>query len=161
MKQLHIPLDGSWDQYLTLFAMFDRLKVPKESHWRSLLLYFREIKDYTHFSDVQKMAIQSLLTTILEKKNFSGKDLAGVLKEYHSVVVNPYQGKIDALLREISAAIQSFQKMLSARYGDIDTLEEESINIITTDSDSDTSQSIARLRSAFSKVKVLLEDDIH
>ncbi|MDL2209960.1 GGDEF domain-containing protein [Desulfovibrio sp. OttesenSCG-928-O18] len=158
MKQLLTPLDGSWDQYLTLFAMFDRAKVPTDSRWRSLLLYFREIKDYNHLTDAQKVDIQKLMTEILEKKDFTDKHLDAILKKYHAVIAKPYQSKVEALLREADDVISGFQTLLSARCGDINTLEEESVTIVVDECE--TTEPIEKLRTAFSKVKALLESDI-
>lgn len=146
------------DTYLTLFDMFDRAGVPSESRWRSLLMYFREIKDYHGLTDAQKIAIQVLMAGILEQKDYSEKRLSAVLKEYHEILIKPYRGQIDSLVREAASAVASFQKMLSSRYGDINNLEEESVSIVSDSGDSDAS--IIKLREAFSRVKNLLEDDI-
>ncbi|SBV94368.1 putative Diguanylate cyclase [uncultured delta proteobacterium] len=146
------------DTYLTLFEMFDRAGVPPESNWRSMLLFFREVKDYHDLTDAQKIAIQVLLAGILEKKDYSEERLSAVLKEYHEILIKPYRGQVDSLVREASSAVASFQKMLSSRYGDINNLEEESVSIVSGSGDCD--DSIMKLRKAFSRVKDLLEDDI-
>ena len=146
------------DTYLALFDMFDKAGVPPELRWRSLLLYFREVKDYNHLSDAQKIAIQSLITTILAKKDYSEARLATVLKEHHAILVKPYITQIDSLVREATGVVSSFQKTLASRCGDISSLEEESVCIVSDAGDG--ADSIAKLRAAFSRVKDLLEDDI-
>ena len=123
-----------------------------------MLLFFREIKDNNQLSDAQKIAIQLLLANILEKKDYSEKRLYAVLKEYHTILAKPYKTQVDSLIREAADVVSGFQKMLSTRFGDIISLEEESVTIVT-DSE-DNSDSIAKLRQAFSRVKNLLEDDI-
>lgn len=146
------------EQYLNLFTMFDRAGVPADSRWRSLLLYFREIKDYNHISDAQKVAIQELLTGALTQKDFSDQRFFEILKKYHTIVVKPYQGKVEELLREASEVITGFQEIVTSRYGDLNSLENESVSIIEDETDSTIA--IAKLRTAFSKVKTLLEQDI-
>jgi len=146
------------DMYISLLSMFDKAGVPPESQWRSLLLFFREIKDYNHVSDVQKMLLQKLLANILEQRDYSDARLDLVLKEYHEIIVKPYKEQVDSLIREASGVVTGFQKMLSTRYGDIAELEEESVSIVEgIDDDSDP---VTLLRQAFSRVRNLLEDDL-
>lgn len=146
------------DTYLSLFDMFDKAGVPPESRWRSLLLFFREIKDNNQLSDAQKISVQLLLTKTLEQRDYSEKHLHAVLKDYHAILVKPYKTQVDSLVREAAGVVSDFRKMLSTRYGDIASLEEETITIVTDAEDN--ADSIAKLRMAFSKVKNLLEDDI-
>lgn len=146
------------DTYLALFDMFDKAGVPPESKWRSLLLFFREIKEDNHLSDAQKIAMQSLMTNVLEERDYSYDRFNSVLKEFHSIMVKPFKTQVDSLVREATGVVAGFQKMLSARYGDIVDLEEESVTILTANEDS--TDSITQLRTAFSKVKNLLEDDL-
>ena len=159
MKHSAGTMGGQWDEYLNLFSMFDRVGVPQDSRWRSLLLYLREIKDYNHLSDAQKASVQAILTGTLETNDYSDDKLNNILKEYHGIVVKPYKIKVDALVREASDVINGFQRILTARCGDINSLEEESISIVSSEG-SDSLDSIAQLRMAFSKVKTLLEEDI-
>ena len=146
------------DTYLSLFEMFDKAGVPPESRWRSLLLFFREIKEDNHLSDAQKIAIQALMANVLERREYSDEGLNLVLKEFHEIMVKPYKAQVDSLVREAAGVVSGFQKMLASRCGDINDLEEESVSIVSGGEDS--SDSIARLHEAFSKVKSLLEDDL-
>lgn len=160
MKHVRGSQNGQRDMYLKVFEMLDRIGVPLDSRWRSLLLYLREIKDYTHLSDVQKAGVQKLLTGALETKVYSDERLNAILKEYHEIVVKPYKMKMDALVREAAEVIRDFQNILHARCGDITTLEEESIAIFSAES-VESLESIPKLRAAFSRVKTLLTEDIH
>ena len=96
---------------MSLFAMFDKAGVPSEPRWRSLLLFFREIKDNSQLSDAQKIAIQLLFAKILEQKDYSEKRLTAVLAEYHAILVKPYQTQVDSLAREAVGLVSDFQKM--------------------------------------------------
>jgi len=151
-------LNDCKNKYLNLLEMFDRAGVPPELGWRSLLLFFREVKDYNTLSDTQKMAVQHLMANILAQKDYSDKQLEFALSEHHDIVITPYKKQVEALIQEAAGAVEGFQRMLSARYGEINNLEEESIAIIT-DSE-DTASSILKLRKAFQRVKTLIEDDI-
>ncbi|CAK7032579.1 MAG: hypothetical protein DELT_00422 [Desulfovibrio sp.] len=159
MKHFTGLLEGHWDGYLNLFEMFDRAGIPHDSRWRSLLLYLREIKDYTHLSDAQKANVQGLLTSALEEQNFTDERLNKILKDYQEIVVKPYKVKVDALVREAADVIGGFQRILTTRCGDLSSLEEESVSIISSDG-LDSIESINKLRNAFSKVKTRLEEDI-
>lgn len=139
--------------------MFDKAGVPADTRWRSLLLYFRDIKDYNHLTDAQKVSVQKLLTEVLGEKHFSDAELDAILKAYHAIMTRPQQTKIDELLREATEIIAGFQKIISSRYGALNSLEEETVSIVT-DELSDPGMAIGKLRTAFSRVKFLLEEDI-
>lgn len=162
MRRSIASTESNWDEYLTLFSMFDRAGVPVDSRWRSLLLFFRDTKDHKQLSDTQKIAIQSLMTSILENKDYSEKRLDAVFADYLSILAKPHQVKIDALLREVSDVIAEFQKMLSIRCGDISSLEKETVTVVNEDftCNGDASYSVGKLRTAFGRVKSLLENDI-
>lgn len=121
-------------------------------------MFFREIKEDNHLSDAQKIAMQSLMASVLEGRDYSYERFDVVLKEFHSIMVKPLKSQVDSLVLEATGVISEFQKMLSARYGDIVDLEEESITILA--SNEDGTDSIGQLRMAFSRVKNLLEDDL-
>ena len=54
--------------YLNLFEMFDKAGVPPEMRWRSLLLFFREMKDYHYLDQDQKIALLAQMEDILKTK---------------------------------------------------------------------------------------------
>ncbi|MDR2826240.1 MAG: GGDEF domain-containing protein [Deltaproteobacteria bacterium] len=162
MKRTIVPPDGRWDHYLSFFDTLDKAKVPIDSRWRSFILYLREIKEYNHLSDAQKVQVQTLLTKVLEKQDFSEQNLKILLTEYHTVVVTPYKKQLTELLREASAMLSGFQKLLVERCTDITKLEDESVNIVMDENDTEHSSSgvILKLHEAFSRVKGRLEDDM-
>jgi diguanylate cyclase (GGDEF)-like protein len=139
--------------------MLNAAGVPEDTRWRSLLLYFREMKDYTHFSDVQKADIQALLTHLLERKDFSDERLREVLEEYKNIATEPYRSKVDALFQETSSAMSGFRELLSSRYGNVTELE--NISVAAAETESDPAALVRTLRSAFHRVKSLLENDIN
>lgn len=144
--------------YQNIFKMLDKAGVPDSTTWRSLILYFRELKDYSHMSDSQKAEIQSLLSKTLEGKDYSEKGLHAVLAEYQNIIIGPHKKRVDELLREASVVIGNFQNLLTARYGNLEDLEELTISSVETLSDE--SALVERLRGAFEGVKSLLENDI-
>ncbi|MDR3362682.1 MAG: GGDEF domain-containing protein [Desulfovibrio sp.] len=144
--------------YKKLFSLFDKAGVPLDTRWRSLLLYFREIKDYPHLSDVQKIAVQGLLTDTLTRKDYSEENLQKVLNCYYNCIVTPYRKKTETLLLEVASLIQQFQKTLSTRCGDLDTLEATTVSIV--ESDLEPVEQLERLHSSFVKMKNLFKNDI-
>ena len=159
MKKSLTALQDVKEQYLSLFSIFDKAGVPAETRWRSLLLYLRDVKDYNHLSDAQKAAMQRLLTDVLKEKDFSEARLNSLLMNYYIILTRPYQKKIEELLREASEVITGFQDLMRTRYGDISTLEEETVSIVTEELP-EPDKAIGQLRNAFCKVKTFLEDDI-
>ena len=145
--------------YQEVLEMLSRIGMPEDTRWRSLILYFREMKDYPHFNDTQKMKIQNLLTETLGKRDYSEQRLEEVLLEYQTVAVDSYRTKIDDLSREISHVVNNFQQLLIARYGNIQNLEEV---IVTTveEGATDPQSLVNKLRAAFDDVKTFLENDI-
>ncbi len=106
MLKTQVSQNGdSLSSYMSLFSMFDKAGVSRETKWRSLILYFREMKDYTHLSDVQKAEIQALLTTTLESKDYSDDRLQSILNDYHNIIISPYKKKIEEMLRETTGMI--------------------------------------------------------
>lgn len=158
MKKGNQPGNSSWERYADLFEMFDRAGVSNDMRWRSLLLYFREIKDYTHLTDSQKVAVQKLLADVIESKEYTEKKLRTVLREYQNIITAPQKQKIEVLLREAADIISGFQTLLTCRYGDVAELEETTITVV--EQETDEVELLAKLRKSFHKVKDLLEKDI-
>lgn len=144
--------------YLALFDLFNKAGIPPEPRWRSLLLFFREVKDYDYLTDTQKIAVQGLLADILKGGDYSEKRLKEVLQEYYGIQIKPYKEQIDCLVREAADIVGGFRKLLSNRKGTFDTLEEESVSIMAESESGE--EAIAKLRLAFRRVKKLLEADI-
>ena len=145
--------------YQEILTMLTQIGMPEDTRWRSLILYFREMKDYPHFTDAQKIKIQNLLTEILGKRDYSEERLQEVLLEYQNVAVDSYRKKIEDLSREISHVINNFQQLLSARYGNIQNLEK--LVVATVEEGTTSPQSLVdKLHAAFDDVKTFLENDI-
>ncbi len=144
--------------YKNIFDMFDKGGMPADTRWCSLILYLREMKDYTHYSDVQKARIQALLARVLQEKDFSEDRLHSILEEYKHITVEPYQQRIDNLFREANEILTNFQDLLNTRYGSIETLEKETIEAVEGEVRGEAL--LLRLRNAFADVKNLMENDI-
>lgn len=144
--------------YSAVLDMLTRAGVPDDTRWRSLILYFREMKDYSHLSDRQKSEIQALLAQVLAEKDFSEKRLGELLSDYHSVTVRPFTAKIDEMLREAEGVVTLFRELLETRYGNIEALE--SFTITTVEEGGPGDSMADKLRSAFGKIKKLVETDM-
>jgi diguanylate cyclase (GGDEF)-like protein len=144
--------------YTHLMALLDKAGVPQNTRWRSLLLYLREIKDYPHLSDAQKMTIHTLMADITSSRDYSEANLRHLLTSYRDCIVNPYKEKIAALLAEANTIIQEFQKILSQRRANFDDLEETTITIVKKSEDSQ--KQIEELQEAFSQIKTFFANDL-
>ncbi|MDR2124061.1 MAG: GGDEF domain-containing protein [Desulfovibrio sp.] len=149
----------SIDQYRQLLQLFDKVGVPRDTRWRSLLLFLREIKDYPHISDVQKITVQNLLTAIFASRDYSEESLHQILAAYQECMVAPYRKKIESILQELAGMVREFQNLLSTRSGDLNALEETAVGIV--EDIFSTADKPHRLRESFARVKKLLADDIH
>lgn len=144
--------------YQKVLEMLNRVGVPDDTRWRSLILYFREMKDYTHLTDIQKGKVQALLTDVLSKKDFSDERLNEVLTAYHDIITQPFKGRVDEMLNEASTIVNGFQKLLSERYGNIDSLETTTIQAVEEKLPGEAL--VERLRGAFYGVKELIRHDM-
>ncbi|MDR1660713.1 MAG: GGDEF domain-containing protein [Desulfovibrio sp.] len=145
--------------YKEVMDLQDRAGVPLDTRWRSLLLYLREVKDYTHLSDVQKMAIQAMMVNIYASKNYSEERLHQALNDYRDCIVAQYKKKVETLVNEAGALIREFQKILSRRNGNINELEETTLGIVEKSLDSP--EQLDQLRDAFSRIKDFFANDLH
>ncbi|MDR1686288.1 MAG: GGDEF domain-containing protein [Desulfovibrio sp.] len=148
----------SIDQYRQLLQLFDKAGVPRDMRWRSLLLFLREIKDYSNISDIQKITVQELLAAIFASRDYSEENLHRMLAAYQDCMVAPYRKKTESMLQELAGMVREFQKLLSARSGDLDTLEETAVSIV--EDVFSTADKPYRLHESFARVKELLADDI-
>jgi diguanylate cyclase (GGDEF)-like protein len=148
----------SIDQYRHLLQLFDKAGVPRDMRWRSLLLFLREIKEYPHISDIQKITVQEQLTAVFESRDYSEENLHKILAAYQDCMVAPYKKKTEGILQELAGMVREFQKLLSTRSGDLDTLEETAVGIV--EDVFSTADKPYRLHESFVRVKELLADDI-
>lgn len=148
----------SMQLYKEVMDLQDKAGVPMDTRWRSLLLYLREVKDYSHLSDVQKMTIQAMMVNIYSTKNYSEANLHQVLNDYRDCIVAQYKKKVETLLSEAGALIQEFQKILSERSGNINHLEKTTFAIVEKSLDSP--EQIDQLRDAFSRIKHFFANDL-
>jgi diguanylate cyclase (GGDEF)-like protein len=144
--------------YKEVMALQDKAGVPVDTRWRSLLLYLREVKDYTHLSDVQKMAIQAMMVNLYSSKNYSEENLRRVLNDYRDCIVTQYKKKVETLINEAGGLIREFQKILSERSGNINELENTTLGIVEKSLDSP--EQIDHLRAAFSRIKDFFANDL-
>ncbi|MDR2743764.1 MAG: GGDEF domain-containing protein [Desulfovibrio sp.] len=148
----------SMQLYKKVMALQDKAGVPMDTRWRSLLLYLREVKDYTHLSDAQKITIQAMMVNIYSSKNYSEENLRQVLNDYRDCIIAQHKKKVETLVNEASALIREFQKILNMRSGNINELEETTFGLVEKSLDSP--EQIDQLRSAFSRIKKFFANDL-
>ncbi len=148
----------TWSATECYCEMLNKLGVPQDTKWRSLILFCREISEFRCLTDVQKTDIQRALTSALEKKDFSKLNFDNVLQTQHGITVSPFKKKVEELLREANSIVKDFHGLLAERYINITELEDTVIS--TVESDLDEKEMIVCLRSAFDSVKVMLENDM-
>ena len=144
--------------YLNLFEMFDKAGVPPEMRWRSLLLFFREMKDYHYLDQDQKIALLGQMEDILKSKHYTEEHLISTIRRCSEIFSKPIVKQLDSMIHESSSVIYLFFFYLSSRYVYISHLESESMAIVAESTDSTVM--LEKLQSAFHRVKVLFEEDI-
>ncbi|WP_298993519.1 GGDEF domain-containing protein [uncultured Desulfovibrio sp.] len=138
--------------------MFDNAGVPPETRWRSLLLFFREMKDYHFLDEEQKIAILAQMEELLKNRHYSDEQLVSTIRKCSEIFSRPIVTQLDSMVHETSSIIDQFFSKLSSRYGDIAHLEKESLSIVAENGDGTVM--LEKLQSAFHRVKVLFEEDI-
>lgn len=150
--------DCTWSKKDCINDIFDAAGVPNDPRWRSLILYFRFIADYPHLTDSQKNRAQRLMTETFSMRDFSEERLAYVLKEYYGGITASYMQSIEELVREAAGMVKSFKELLSQRCGDLNVLEEATVQTIENGPDEDTI--ITRLHDAFGQLRSVMESDL-
>jgi GGDEF domain-containing protein len=136
----------------------DQAGVPKGLKWRVLLLYMRSLSDYNYLDDEQKYQIQKLLLDLLKEKDFNEQAYHSILEKKGEILFKPYKQKLRQAYTEISNLLQTFQNLYMNRKGDVQGLEDETIQLL--EDEEDFENALPKIRNSFQQVIQGMEKDV-
>lgn len=137
--------------------LFERLGVPRDDRWRSLLSCLRSTQKYSYYSQEQKKSVADLLITTLEGLDFSEEKYCFVLREYQAILASSYAKRLEDALQESADLADDFRRSVYSHKGAVENLEETSVEAIR--SGADPEEIVAQLRSTFQDVISVLKED--
>ncbi len=136
----------------------DKIGVPRDNKWRSLVMYMRGLSYHDYLSHQQKSQLQSLLTHVFIEKEFSDEKFAELMDKNDKILAAPYIKKIQATASESQKLLQEFQSTLRYRRGDIRDLEDSTAKALADGQDPEVV--IASLRIAFRDLIKTMDQDV-
>ncbi|MEZ0575392.1 GGDEF domain-containing protein [Halodesulfovibrio aestuarii] len=137
--------------------LFERLGVPRDDRWRSLLTCLRSTQKYSYYAQEQKKSVADLLITTLEGSDFSEEKYCFVLREYQAILASSYAKRLEEALQESVDLADDFRKSVYRHQGVVEDLEESSVAAVR--SGADPEDVVAQLRSTFQDVISVLKED--
>lgn len=135
----------------------DKVGVPRDNKWRSLVMYMRGLSYHDYLSHQQKSQLQALLTKVFVEKQFSDDKFAELMEKNEKIFSAPYIKKIELTLNESQKLLKEFQSTLRYRRSDIKDLEESTANALAMGQDPE--QIIASVRVAFRDLIKSMDQD--
>jgi diguanylate cyclase (GGDEF)-like protein len=137
--------------------LFERLGVPRDDRWRSLLSCLRSTQKYSYYSQEQKKLVADLLIKTLENAEFSEETYCSVLREYKAILASSYAKKLEEALKESADLADDFRRSVYTHKGAVECLEEKSVEAVR--SGADPEEIVAQLRSTFQEVISVMKED--
>lgn len=137
--------------------LFERLGVPRDDRWRSLLSCLRSTQKYSYYSQEQKKSVADLLIKTLEHADFSEETYCSVFREYQAILASSYAKKLEEALKESADLADDFRRSVYTHKGAVEGLEEKSVEAVR--SGADPEDIVAQLRSTFQEVISVLKED--
>lgn len=137
--------------------LFERIGVPREDKWRSLLHSLRSVHKYSYYSHEQKNAIGELLVKTLEANDFSDSCYRNVFRKKQNILASSYAKRLEEALKESADLAADFKKNVYEHKGAVERLEEESVAAVL--SGADPEEIVSVLRNTFQDVISVMKKD--
>ncbi|MCT4533857.1 GGDEF domain-containing protein [Halodesulfovibrio sp.] len=137
--------------------LFERLGVPREDRWRSLLSCLRSTQKYSYYSQEQKKAVAALLIKTLEDSIFNDETYFSVLREYQAILASSYAKRLEEALKESADLADNFRKSVYKHKGAVEGLEEKSVAAVQSGTNPD--EIVSQLRSTFQEIISMMQED--
>lgn len=98
-----------------LCATLDKIGVPPDSKWRTMVLFMRGIKDFRNLSDSQKSDMQSLVMRVLREKDYTDVRYEEVIREQEKILNSRCHARLKAALQETADFLEEFTDLLDKR----------------------------------------------
>ena len=136
----------------------DKAGVPPESHWRSLILYLRDLGEHTSRSISQKKQFQQLLVEQIKAKDYSPENFLKLSRDIEAIINGPCLHRLDNAIVEAAKLLEEFQGILSERRGNVEILGTTTITRV--ESGMEPQMLLAELRSSFHDIISDMDADI-
>jgi len=140
-----------------LCRILDDAGVPDDPHWRSFILYARNLNDHNYLTHRQRARMQSMVLRVLQEKDFSDAKFNLLLEENHRILSAPYREQLQGAVEESKSLLREFTTILHSRRGDISNLGDQVIEAL--EKGTEPKEMIAALRIAFNKVIDTIRED--
>lgn len=138
--------------------MLDQLGVPRDSKWRSLILYMRSIKDYEFLSFEQRERIQALVLEVMKDRRFTDENFRTITSRLEKLLHEPWNRKIMEMLAETAHLAEESKRLIRTRHGNIEDLRDTTISDL--ESGKDVTEVVGDLKKRFSEVLAALNNDV-
>jgi diguanylate cyclase (GGDEF)-like protein len=137
----------------------DKAGVPPDGHWRSFILYLRDISEQEHRSTQQKKQFQQILLKLIQYKDYSPENFKALNYQVEQIINAPCLQLLEKTIKDSDKLLTEFHQVLGQRRGDMQTLETETINQVERGDEPELM--IGALRMAFHKIIASMDKDIN
>lgn len=140
-----------------LCQTLEKAGVPADEKWWSLILYMRSLQHHHYLSNKQKAELQAEVVNLLREKDFSDEKYREVVERQEDILSSPYKQKLQQAVEESAALFREFEQVLRGRRGDVEDLEQ--VTVETVQSGADPDEVVKKLRGAFKNLSEMMEQD--
>jgi len=158
MKKPCSLADCIWADQMSFCDTLKRVAVPLNSKWPFTILWLRGINESTVLLEKQKVELQSILLSILQKKNFSEFALEEIEQDIYTIITAQQVEEIRRIMKEATELAHDVHNIFGKRHDDIACMAS------AVDSDLakgvEPAVALAGLRSSLKDVIAKMADDI-
>ena len=137
----------------------DQAGIPPDGHWRSFILYLRDISEQEYRSTQQKKQFQQLLLQIIKDKDYSPENFKALNHQFEQIMNGPCLTLLEKTIKDSNKLLTEFHHILGQRKGDMQSLETETIHQVEKGKEPELM--IGALRMAFHKIIDSMDEDIN
>lgn len=147
--------NAEWDK---LIERLNKAGIPADQHWRTLVLYMRNMGTFDFLTGKQKAQMQKLIVDTLKSKDYSHERYVGIVEEQEEILLGPHKEKIQMALDETKALLDDVRHLLLRKKGDVQDLEATTVDLV--EQGTDPKELISSMRKAFHEVVNDMEQDM-
>lgn len=140
-----------------LCQTLDKVGVPADGKWRTLILYMRGIEAYDFLSESQKMSIQNLVLETLQQRDYSDEKFHEIMNRQEQILNSPCNNKLQSALSETAQMVEDFRKLMLRRGGDVQKLGSTTVKTLENGGDPDAM--IKTLKESFTEIVEVMQRD--
>lgn len=144
-----------WDE---LIDRLDRAGIPADPHWRTLVLYMRNMREFFFLSEKQKEQMQKLIVDTLRAKDYSKERYMDIIKAKEEILLGPHKEKMQMALAETQELLDDVRDLLLRKKGDVMGLEIATVELV--ENEPNPQNIISSMRKAFREVVDSMERDM-